>query len=38
LGDDPAKGAGGIGAGEDVFVHEETPARRMTDSCQSFID
>ena len=23
--DDPADGAGGIGTGEDVFVHEETP-------------
>ncbi len=30
LGDDPAEGAGGVGAGEDVFVHEETPIRRIS--------
>lgn len=23
--DDPAEGAGGVGAREDIFVHEETP-------------
>ena len=25
--DDPAEGAGGVGAGEDVLVHEQAPAR-----------